>query len=249
MKQIPKFLLVVLLVGGSLVGLAQRDSSNTKQNSRWRMGLVNGASINAFTQEQPHSGLAAAYNAHLFLDRMLGKSFFLRLTTGYSGYGGQLTTFKDDTRYGAENLFTFRNVKQSDYVLHTIDTWLGFYYEVPSKQAWKCNLGVGAGVANNFGEHESYTKTGEFIEGVYGTVVGNQFTDRFEPYWYHANANAEIMLPSKKFNWVIQGSYIVGLTGVRKSYSYIEFPDVTGSIRSNAFQLKVGISKNLKRKK
>lgn len=248
MKHFPKFLLIVLLVGCSLTGVAQQDSSYPTQG-KWRIGFVNGAAINGFTQEQPHSGLAAAYNAHLFLDRMIGKSFFLRLTTGYSGYGGQLTTFKDDTRYGAVDMFAFKNVKQSDYILHTIDTWLGFYYQLPSQQAWKCNIGLGAGVANNFGEHESYTKTGQFIEGVYGTVVGNQFTDRFEPLWYHANATAEILLPSNKINWVIQGSYVVGLTGVRKSYSYIEFPDVTGSIRTNSFQLKIGLSKNLKSKK
>ncbi len=235
-------MLMVLVFGGLQ---AQQKSKTEPDRVKWRLGVVNGASFNGFTDEQPHSGFAVAYAAHLLGDWFVARNLFIRLTAGYSGYGGQLTTFKDDTRYGFDPMFTFKNVKQSQYILHALDTWLSLNYQIPSKQLWKCNLGLGAGMANNIGEYEQYTKTGEFVQGVYGTVNGNQYTDRFEPNWYHANANAEILLPAKKINWVLQGSYIVGLTGVRKNYSYIEYPGVTGSIRTSAFQLKLGIIKNL----
>ncbi len=226
--------------------IAQQKKVADTARIKWRIGFVNGVSLNYFTAEQPHTGYAAGYAAHITGDWFVAKNLFIRVTTGYTGYGGQLVTFKDDTRYGFEPLFAFKNTKQSQYILHAIDNWLGLNYQIPSKQTWKCNIGLGAGMAINVGEYEQYTKTGEFIPGIYGTVYGNQYTDRFEPYWYQANANAEIVLPSKKLNWVLQGSYVVGLTSVRKNYSYIEFPGITGSIRTNAFQVKLGISKNFK---
>ncbi|MBX9734651.1 MAG: hypothetical protein K2X37_11375, partial [Chitinophagaceae bacterium] len=122
------------------------------------------------------------------------------------------------------------------------------FYTIPSKQPWKLALGLGGGFANQFGEHESYEKTGEFITGVYGTVTGNQFTDRFEGSWGHADAHIDLLLPAKKINWHFQGSYLMGLSTVRSSYSYIEYAGVTGAIRTTALQFKVGISKNLRKK-
>ncbi|WP_198018844.1 outer membrane beta-barrel protein [Asinibacterium sp. OR53] len=250
MKHFQRLLFLLILLASTMqAALAQQGRRMDSSQTRWRLGVVNGSSFNWFTDEQPHSGFAIAYNAHFLVDYFIGKRWFIRATAGYTGYGGQLTTFKDDTRYGFDPMFTFKNVKQSQYIIHSIDSWLSLNYEIPSAQQWKCNLGVGVGMANNVGEYEQYTKTGEFVQGIYGSVFGNQYTDLFEPNWYHANATAEILLPSKKINWLIQGSYIVGLTGVRKSYSYIEYPGVTGSIRTDAFQLKLGISKRLKHKK
>ncbi|MBR2648218.1 MAG: outer membrane beta-barrel protein [Sediminibacterium sp.] len=236
-------LLLLLFISGGIIA-----QSSEKIESKWRLGFLNGLSINNFTSEQPHTGTTLSYNASLFADLQLGKGWFLRGYGGYAGFGGELVTFKDDTRYGQDNLFTFRNVKQSRYTLLSIDAGIAAFYQLPSKQPWKVQLGLGGGMANQFGEHEYYEKTGEFITGVYGTVTGNQFTNRFAANWWHADAHAALWLPAKKVNWTLSCSYLLGLTSVRPEYSYIEYAGVTGAIRTNSFQLKLGISKNILKK-
>lgn len=247
MKQFFQSILQTLLFC-MVTSLVSAQAGTDMRTHNWRLGVLTGASVNKFTQEQPHTGFGLGANAYLFADRALGKGWFIRASAGYAGFGGELTTFKDDTRYGLPDMFTFRNVKQSTYLLHAIDAGLAFFYQIPSQQTWKLNLGLGGGWANNVGEWENYYKTGQFIEGVYGTVSGSQFTDRFEPQWFHGDAHLELVVPTKKFNWMLQTSYMMGLSSVRKNYSYIEFPGVTGAINTNAFQLKLGISKNFKKK-
>jgi hypothetical protein len=139
-------------------------------------------------------------------------------------------------------MFTFKNVKQSSFLLHSVDSWLSLFYQKQTKNNWNYYVGLGAGMENKFFETERYQKTGEFITSIYGTVQDQQFTNRFENYWFNGNLTAGIELPtSKKVNFIIEARYLYGLTAARNNYSYIEFDGVMGEVRTNAFQLTVGV--------
>lgn len=220
---------------------AQTSSAPTQApTSLYGWGLASGISVNNFTYESPHTGINLGYTANGFVDRTIGKNLKLRLTVGYTQAGGTLTTFKDDTRYGFDPMFTFKNTKESSFLLYSIDTWLSMFYEKKTAQNWSYYAGIGGGMANKMGEYEKYEKTGEFVTGVYGTVENKQFTNRFQRNWFNSNITAGIQLPTKKFNLFVEARYILGITSVRPNYSYIEFDGVESEIRTNAFQLTVG---------
>lgn len=210
--------------------------------SKWGWGIQNGLSLNSFTNEQPHTGYNVGYTGGFFIERNLGKNFYTRATVGYTGAGGELVTFKDDTRYGFDPMFTFKNVKQSNYLLHSVDTYIDFIYKRKTSANWSYYVGLGGGMANKFGEYEAYDKTGEFITGIYGTVYNKQFTNRFENYWFNGNALMGISVPTKKFDLFFETKLILGLTSVRPNYSYIEYEGVTGALRTNALQFTMGIT-------
>jgi len=238
-------ILMVLVVICSTVPMnqtnAQENSAMSSNNtSKYGWGIANGVSVNNFSYEAPHTGLNIGYTANGFIDRTIGKNLKLRLTVGYTQAGGTLTTFKDDTRYGFDPMFTFKNTKESSYLLYTIDSWLSIFYEKQTQYNWSYYFGVGGGMANKMGEYEKYEKTGEFITGVYGTVENKQFTNRFERNWFNGNITGGIQLPTKKFNLFVEARYILGITSVRPNYSYIEFDGVESEIRTNAFQLTFG---------
>ena len=233
---------VIVMTFTSIFSVANAQDAPTTSKYGW--GLTNGISVNNFTYDQPHNGMNLGYTGGGFIDRTLGTKnrLRLRLNLGYTGAGGQLTTFKDDTRYGFDNMFTFKNAKQSSYLLHSVDSWLSLFYQKQTKNDWKYYVGLGAGMENKFFETERYQKTGEFITGIYGTVQDQQFTNRFENYWFNGNLTAGIELPtSKKVNFIIEARYLYGLTAARNNYSYIEFDGVMGEVRTNAFQLTLGV--------
>jgi hypothetical protein len=246
-----KIMMCCAIVMAFTSSINQVNAQNAAPTSKYGWGITNGISVNNFTYDQPHNGMNLGYTGGAFIDRSLGTSNFkLRLNLGYTGAGGQLTTFKDDTRYGFDNAFTFKNVKQSSYLLHSIDSWLSLFYEKQTKQNWKYYFGLGGGMANNVFETERYQKTGEFITGIYGTVQNQQFTNRFENYWFNGNVTGGIELPTnKKFSLIIEARYLYGLTAARKNYSYIEFDGVMGEVRTNSFQLTVGVRNMFKQGK
>ena len=229
---------VIIVTFTSIFSVANAQDAPTTSKYGW--GIANGISVNNFTYESPHTGLNLGYTANGFIDRTIGKNLKLRLTVGYTQAGGTLTSFKDDTRYGFDPMFTFKNTKESSYLLHTVDSWLSMFYEKRTDNNWSYYIGAGAGMANKLGEYEKYEKTGEFISGIYGTVENKQFSNRFENYWFNSNFTAGIQLPTKKFNLFVEGRYILGITSVRPNYSYIEFDGVNTEIRTNAFQLTMG---------
>lgn len=231
---------VVIATTSSINKINAQDTTPVASKYGW--GITNGISVNNFTYDQPHNGLNLGYTAGGFIDRSVGKNLKLRLNLGYTGAGGQLTTFKDDTRYGFDPMFTFKNVKQSSYLLHSIDSWLSLFYERTTANNWKYYVGIGGGMENKFAETERYQKTGEFVTGVYGTVQNQQMSNRFENYWFNSNITSGIELPAyKHFNIIVEARYIYGLSAARPNYSYIEYAGVAGEVRTNAFQLTVGI--------
>ncbi len=236
-----KILVVAVLCVTTTTVFNPINAQDKKTSPVYGWGLTNGVSVNNFTYEQPHTGINIGYTGGGFVDRSLGKHFKARLNIAYTGAGGQLTTFKDDTRYGFDPMFTFKNVKQSNYLLHSVGTSINVMYQHHTAAAWSYYVGVGGGMENKFSEHETYQKTGEFIEGIYGTVAGKQFTNRFKNNWVNTNLSAGVELPTKKASFLIEAKYILGTTSVRPNYSYIEFAGVTGEIRTNAFQLTVGV--------
>lgn len=217
------------------------NAQDNKESPAYGWGILTGVSVNNFTYEQPHTGINLGFTGGAFVDRRLSKYFRARINVAYTGAGGQLTTFKDDTRYGFDPMFTFKNVKQSSYLLHSIGTSFDLIYQHQTNASWSYYVGAGGGIENKFAEHETYQKTGEFITGIYGTVAGKQFTNRFQNNWFNSNFIAGVELPTKKVKVIIEAKYILGITSVRPNYSYIEFAGVTGEIRSNAFQLTVGV--------
>jgi hypothetical protein len=217
--------------------------------SKWGWGIQNGLSLNSFNYELPHTGINVGYTGGFFIERNLGKNFYTRVTVGYTGAGGELVTFKDDTRYGMDPMFSFKNVKQSSYLLQSVDTYIDFIYKRKTASNWSYYLGVGGGMANKFGEFEQYDKTGEFIPGIYGTVHNKQFTNRFENYWFNGNGLIGISVPTKSFDLFVEAKLIMGVTDVRPNYSYIEYEGVTSALKTNALQFTVGISNLFKKSK
>lgn len=240
-----KLKLLLLLICLQGYSIAQK----TKPVPRWRLQATAGASFNYFTDEQPHTGINLGATTHLRLNYSLPKHFSLFAETGYAGTGGTLTTFKDDTYLGFDPSITFQNTRQSSYVINSLESSVGAAYSIVAKGLWSVKVYVAPTLNITVSEWEKYEKTGNLIpgvsnsRGVIATISGNQYVDKFEPYWWSVTAGLQFGLPIKKSQEIlIDFRFVNGFTPVQYGNSYVGIPGIQGDIRTNSFRVGLGYS-------
>lgn len=245
MKHYLKLKLLLLLICLQGYSIAQK----TKPDPRWRLQATAGATFNYFTDEQPHTGMDVGGTMHLRLDYSVPSHFSFYAETGYAAAGGSLTKFTDDSWLGFDPTITFKNVKQSNYLIHSLESSVGAAYTIGTKGLWSVKVYVAPTLNITLGETENYEKTGNLLTGVsnfpgiIATINGNQYVDKFSPYWWGFTSGLQFGLPVTKNQQVlIDFRFVGGLTPVLDDYSYIGTEGVSGDIRTNSFRVGLGYS-------
>jgi Outer membrane protein beta-barrel domain len=209
------------------------------------VGATSGGAVNRFTG-QPQAGLNTGYTGGLFGNYEVYRNLSLQLEGNYLQQGGQLITFKDDTRYGQEESFTTKNVKNSSYKIHSVEVPLLARYAFDVQQSWRPVVYLGGSAAFNVGVTERYQKTGDLLPGedIIATVRGHQAVEgMFEGTRFNAIAGAGLQLPLlSKLSLLVDCRYVLGLTPARKEYSYMEKAGFGTDIRSSSFIGRIGVA-------
>lgn len=213
--------------------------------NKWSFDLVAGVQNNYFTNEQPHRFSIPGFHFIVQVNRRIAPKISISGSTGYAGSGGGLVSFYDQTWLGFDPSITFKNVKQSTWLLHTLESTIGINYSLKSMNQWGVEIYANPVWSINLSEWEKYEKTGDLLPqssgpGVIATITNRQFTDKFEPYWFSVRAGARILLPVKKQSLLVDFGFTNGLTPVNFSYSYINTAGIQGNIRTNAFKISLG---------
>ncbi|MBY0479941.1 MAG: outer membrane beta-barrel protein [Chitinophagaceae bacterium] len=236
----------ILLQWAMLLLLLNANAQQKKLSKHWSFQITTGAQFNYFTDEQPHRSISAGTNAQFRINYALKKGWGLFAEGGYAGTGGNLVSFTDNTFLGFDPTIQFKNGKQSDFVIHTLESSLGLSYTIPTKLSWKLKVYAAPQWNVNLGEWERYEKTGAMLTlkptdpTVIGTIQGQQFTDLFEPYWFSALGGLQFELPIKRNAFLVDFRFVNGLSPARYDYSYINKSGIQGNIRTNSFRVAVG---------
>ncbi|WDF54987.1 porin family protein [Mucilaginibacter sp. KACC 22063] len=222
-----------------------KDSVKVDDHRIIELGVSGGLSLNRFTKEQPQTGYnvgaVAGISAHYNFYKGLG----LQIEVNYLQQGGQMITFKDDTRLGLPESFSTKNVKNSSYELNSIEIPLLINYTFDIKKSWKPSLYTGASYAYTFNVTESYRKTGNLLTGedIIATVNGKQsVTNQFDRNRYNFIVGANLKLPiSNRLSLLVDFRYLNGITAARQNYSYMEKVGFGSDVRSNSFLSKIGL--------
>lgn len=244
-------ILITTLFFSAIASAQTRTHSFTDSlKSRLNVGITGGFSLNRFTKDQPQTGYNTGYSAGLLANYRVYKGFSLQLEVNSLQQGGQLITFKDDTRYGLPENFETKNVKNSSYTFNSLEIPLLVNYTFALHQSWKPALYAGASYAYNFNVTESYQKTGNLLPGedIIATADNSQgATSLFNRNRLNFVAGANALLPlTSKLKLLIDFRYLNGLTPARENYSYMEKAGFGSDIRSNSFIARLGLIASFK---
>ncbi|AMR30769.1 hypothetical protein A0256_04695 [Mucilaginibacter sp. PAMC 26640] len=226
---------------------AQNKTDEVKQNfkeSKFEAGISGGPSLNRFTKGQPQTGSNTGFTAGLSLAYQLSKHLSLQVEASILQQGGQLISFKDDTRIGLPESFSTKNVKNSLVTLTGLELPLLISYHLPIQQTWQPAFYAGASYIYNFNATDRYQKTGNLLTGedVIATVSDHQNVSSV----YTTNranfvAGVKVKLPLfASVKMLIDFRYSAGLSAARQHYSYIEKIGFGSDIYANSFIAKVG---------
>ncbi|WP_233268755.1 porin family protein [Mucilaginibacter lacusdianchii] len=250
--------MVSALVSLTDVSIAQKKSTKINKpatasnlsDNKFELGVAGGLNLNRFTKGQPHTGYNTGFNGGILANYYVYKNFALQLEVNYMQQGGQMITFKDDTRLGLPESFTTKNVKNSSYQLNSIEVPLLLNYRIKLKQGWQPSIYAGGSYAYTLNVTEHYQKTGNLLpeEDIIATVTGNQgATSLFTSNRFNLIAGANVKLPlSSKLKLLIDFRYLNGLSPVRENYSYMEKTGFGNNIRTNSFISRVGVVMSIK---
>jgi hypothetical protein len=223
----------------------QPHSTPDSVKTRFEIGVSGGVNLNRFTKGQPQTGFNTGYNGGISVNYHLYKQFSLQLEANYLQQGGQMISFKDDTRYGLPESFSTKNVKNSSFTLNSIEVPLLISYSINTKQSWVPTFYAGASYAYTFNVTENYQKTGDLLTGedIIATVTGKQnVSGLFNSTRFNFITGANVKLPlTSKFKLLLDFRYLNGLSTAREGYSYMEKAGFGSNIRTNSFITKVGI--------
>jgi hypothetical protein len=239
--------IICFLLGQSPV-MAQESAppaGGTARPYKLTGGATGGGVINRFTG-QPQTGLNLGLTGGLFAHYAVFKGLSVQLEGNYLQQGGQLIIFKDDTRYGLEESFATKNVKNSSFTLHAVEVPLLVRYVLDVRQSWRPVAYLGGSAAFNQAVTERYQKTGDLLPGedIIATVRGHQaVTGQFEATRFNFIAGTGLQLPLlSKLQLLLDFRYVLGLTPARKSYSYMEKAGFGTDIRSSSFISRIGVA-------
>lgn len=241
------FFACLLFILNSQLARGQTNlSTNSKSpKNHWSVDLLSGVQANYFTDEQPHHFITGGFNTTVQATRWFGNRWGISALAGYAGNGGGLVSFYDQTWLGFDPSITFKNVKQSTWVLHSLEQGIALNYKIRAKAGWGLELYGAPLLAINLAEWEKYEKTGDLLPqngsaGVIATITNRQYTDKFEPYWWSLRGGLRLSLPLKKHQFMIDAGFTNGITPANFSYSYINTAGIQGNIRTNSFKLAIG---------
>ncbi|WP_374950388.1 porin family protein [Mucilaginibacter sp.] len=249
-----KFCCLIFLISqfSFQVSLAQNKTNESKaqvpaskQSGKFEFGITGGAVLNKFTNNQPQTGYNTGYNAGLFINYTLYKGLSLQAEANLLQQGGQLITFKDDTRFGLPESIETKNVTTSSVKLNSIEIPLLVKYTFKVKQTWMPAIYAGGSYAYLYNATDHYKKTGDLLPGedFIATITDSRtVTNQYDKNRFNFIAGASIKLPLvSKVIMLIDFRYLQGITPAREDYSYTEKSGFGTDIRSNSFITKFGI--------
>lgn len=222
------------------------DTTKVQTNtSKFEIGVAGGLTVNKFSNSQPHTGTHTGYTAGLLFTYNVYQQWSIQLETNFIQQGGQLLSFKDDTRYGLPEDFSTKNVKNSSAYLNSLNFPLLLKYTIPLNKDWQPALYAGGSYAYNFNVTEHYQKTGNLLPGedVITTVTDSEHvTGRYKRDRLNLIIGADLRLPLfSKVKLLFDFRYEAGATPARENYSYMEKVGFGSNIRSNSFISKLGL--------
>ncbi|MFW0717898.1 porin family protein [Pedobacter sp. N23S346] len=222
------------------------DTANVQStSSKFEIGVAGGLTVNKFSSGQPQTGTNTGYDAGLLLTYNVYKQWSIQLEASYTQQGGQLLTFKDDTRYGLPESFTTKNVKNSSVHLNSLNIPLLLRYTIPLRKDWKPALYLGGSYAYNFNVTERYQKTGDLLPGedIITTASDSEnVTSRYNRDRLNLIVGADLRLPLfSNVKLLLDFRYMAGATPARENYSYMEKVGFGSDIKSNSFIAKLGL--------
>jgi len=224
----------------------QVDTANVQTPiSKFEIGVAGGLTVNKFSSGQPQTGTNTGYDAGLLLTYNVYKQWSIQLEASFTQQGGQLLTFKDDTRYGLPESFTTKNIKNSSVHLNSLNIPLLLRYTVPIRKDWKPALYIGGSYAYNFNITEHYQKTGDLLPGedIITTVTDSEnVTSRYNRDRLNLIIGADLRLPLfSNVKLLFDFRYMAGATPANENYSYMEKVGFGSDIKSNSFIAKLGL--------
>jgi hypothetical protein len=170
----------------------------------------------------------------------------IQVEANFLQQGGQLLSFKDDTKLGLPESFATKNVKNSSVHLNSLDIPLLIKYTVPLRRDWKPGFYIGGSYAYNFNVVENYQKTGDLLPGedVVATVSDSEnVTSQYNRDRLNLIVGVDLQLALfRKVRLLLDFRYVSGVTPAREHYSYMEKIGFGSNIRSNSFISKLGLS-------
>ncbi|RZL14733.1 MAG: PorT family protein [Pedobacter sp.] len=249
---IPKFLRAFtlcffILFSATNSSIAQNEPDTARHEFtalKFEIGISGGLSVNSFTRGQPQTGTNTGYAAGLSLNYRVYRQWSIQVEANFLQQGGQLLSFKDDTKLGLPESFTTKNVKNSSVHLNSLDIPLLIKYTIPLKKDWKPAFYIGGSYAYNFNVVENYQKTGNLLPGedVIATVSDSEnVTSQYSRDRLNLIVGADLQLALfNKVKLLLDFRYVSGVTPAREHYSYMEKIGFGTNIRSNSFVSKLG---------
>jgi hypothetical protein len=237
---------ILFLASNSSIAQDKPDtSSHELTDPKFEVGISGGLSINHFSKGQPQTGTNTGYAAGLSLNYKVYSHWSIQVEANFLQQGGQLLSFKDDTKLGLPESFATKNVKNSSVHLNSLDIPLLIKYTVPLRRDWKPGFYIGGSYAYNFNVVENYQKTGNLLPGedVVATVSDSEnVTSQYNGDRLNLIVGLDLQLALfNKVKLLLDFRYVSGVTPAREHYSYMEKIGFGSKIRSNSFISKLGL--------
>lgn len=214
-------------------------------SANMEIGISGGLSLNSFSDGQPQTGQNTGYTAGLSLQYKIHKNLTLQVEANFMRQGGQLISFKDDTRIGLPESFSTKNVKNSSIALNGVEVPLLVKYNFKIHQAWKPAFYLGGSYIYNYNATDKYQKTGSLLPGEDMMATVSDFQNVTRQYManrFNMIVGADVQMPLfDNVKLLLDFRYLTGLSAARLHYSYMEKVGFGSDIRTNSFVSKIGL--------
>lgn len=224
----------------------QIDSTTVVDSSKasFQIGISGGLSFNSF-HGQPQTGQNTGYTFGLSLHHKLYKNLAIQVEANFLQQGGQLISFKDDTRIGMPESFFTKHVKNSSVRLNGIEIPAIIKYRISVKQTWVPAIYAGASYVYNLKAGNHYQKTGYLLPGedIIATVQDYEnVSSQYNKSRLAVIVGASLQMPLyDNIHLCLDVRYSGGLSAARSNYSYMEKVGFGTDIKSNSFISKLGL--------
>jgi hypothetical protein len=236
------FCFFVIIMTSNLKAQEEGSGESKSSMNNIEYGIKVGAVYHNFTNLPPHTSGKMGFTAGIFGTYPFSDLIAVQLDLAYFQQGGKYIMFKDDTRFGVTESFVSKNVKDASVTLHNVYVPLQAKLNLFS-QSYLPKILIGPYMDFNFYATESYQRTGEIEDNIYGTAIGNDVvTDQYEQFQFGVMAGLEFQIKTgSSWDMLFGVSYKYGLTPAKKSFSYIDYFAVSEDLYTNALSMTLGI--------